>query len=342
MLQRVAAIFNKLSHKPLDVRGGNTAPGAVIQQFDYHGGANQRWIVKNEVSGPVVNGAQSAPLFSLSTLGQAVTVDPSDPTNVRVSQQPLARTPTFAAAAGQLWALEELPRSHPFDPRRYVIRNAREGSVLGLKSDSNADGVEVELGTFQNKDSQRWEILYQLNLQTLGSDDIIVVFNKNSHKCLDVPGSTLNDSDVQQFTYNGGRNQFWSLAPASFPPLQNRPARMILPVHASGLRALDLKEPSFRQVVQRPVSGVNRQAWSIFARPGFPVPDDFMIDNAVGPFFQHSLPGGTATGGSVLDVVNGTKNNGDAIQIFPPHFGPGQLWEIWVSEAYPDGFSWTT
>jgi hypothetical protein len=340
MLERIAVIFNTFSHKPLDVRGGITAPGAVIQQFNYNGGANQRWIVRDAGQGPIGNGP-AARRFFLSTLGQAMTVDPADPNHVRVSQQPLAPNATFAAAAGQLWALEELPRSDPFDPRRYLIRDARDGRVLGLQSENNTDGIEVELGDYQNKDSQWWEILYQLNLQTLGNTDIMVIFSKHSHKCLDVPGLTLNDADIQQFTYNGGRNQFWSLAPASAQlfPRPSRPVWMILPVHASGLRALDLKEPLFRQVVQRTISSVNRQAWTIFhyppLYPGFPVSSDFMIDNAISLFSQYQ----GSTSGLVLDVVNGTTNDGDTIQIHAPHFGPNQLWEIWVSEAYPEGFT---
>ena len=331
MPDRTVVIFNRFSHKPLDVRGGATAPGTIIQQFQYHGGANQRWTVRDAGQCPVAGGAVACMFASLSSAGQAMTMDSSDPANVKVLQQPLAPTNVFAEDYGQLWALEELHRSSSRDTRRYVIRNAKDGNVLGLKSESNADGIEVAVGPYQDKESQRWEILYQLNLQTVDANDIVVIFSKHSHKCLDVPGSTSNDVDIQQYTYNGGRNQFWSVGTTAFPTV-------MMPAHA--VRALDLKDPSSSdpsvpagarlQVVQRAPSGENRQKWGIHRRPD----GDFMIDNAIDPYSVFVGQRGTVFLGAVLDVVNGTKNDGDSIQLYTPHGGPNQIWEIWVSEPF--------
>src|SRR5262245_66129519 len=102
MPERTAVIFNRHSHKPLDVRGGSTAPGTKVQQFLHHGGANQRWTVRD--SGP--GGPQG---FTLSSLGQALTIDPRDVNKKNVSIEPPAANTAFADGIGQLWALEELP-----------------------------------------------------------------------------------------------------------------------------------------------------------------------------------------------------------------------------------------
>ena len=205
MVERVAVIFNRFSHKPLDVVGGSTAPGAGIQQYGYHGGDAQRWRIKDVGQGPVASGAHTMQTrFSISARGNAITVNTPD----TVWQQPLAPSTPFAAAAGQLWALEELPLGSALDTRRYVIRNTRDDTVLGLRTDDRDDHVPLSLGAYQNKESQRWEIVYELDLNRLDLNDIMAIFNKNSAKCLDVPGATGNDIDIQQYIYNGGRNQF--------------------------------------------------------------------------------------------------------------------------------------
>jgi hypothetical protein len=65
-----------------------------------------------------------------------------------------------------------------------------------MKGETRADGIEVELSADQTRTIQKWEVLYQLNLQTLDTTDIMVIFNKHSHKCLDVQASTRDRASV--------------------------------------------------------------------------------------------------------------------------------------------------
>ena len=140
-----------------------------------------------------------------------------------------------------------------------------------------------------------------------------------------MPGFSNTDIGIQQFTYNGGANQFWRITNG-----------VISPMHVPGMgltlrdpRGLNSSIPAVERmrVVQRPVPRQpdNSQLWFIVLMPGRS--SDFMINTAMSRMSRSG-------GGLVLDVVGGDSNDGTSIQAYATNFQANQLWEIWVREPF--------
>ncbi len=194
----------------------------------------------------------------------------------------------------------------------------------------------MALVTDQNHDSQKWEVLYRFADTTVRMNDLMVIFNRFSHKCLDVPALSPNAGiGIQQFTYNGGANQLWGAETSS--PTRLRPA------HTPGM-ALDVNDPFGTSPTTNPADLATR--YKVVQNPlpldtlGMPVytPSQFWdiaAISAAGGDFRISTRAFAVPGELVLDVVGGTRSDGGAIQVFSSHGGPNQIWEIWVSELFP-------
>jgi Ricin-type beta-trefoil lectin domain-like len=348
---KTALIFNHSGQNSLDIRmdGSN-----IIQQFAFNGGQSQRWQIQEAGLGPNVNGVNVPRFYILSILsGQAVTAGSSG-SIIQAAQDP---SPIFAHDFGQLWELEQLPQRSSLDVRLYRIRSTRDGLVLGL----NPNGTTaILLAPDAGLASQQWEILYKfepgytINRTVRTINNPVAIFNVLSQKCLDVPlPSSSSAQDIQQYTYNGGRNQFWAIDPIFISPNavngQSSTPTAIRPLHVPGM-ALDLKDPigtsgaplaDRMNVIQRSRSGVNTQGWifiPIYQFVGSDKPlifDNFLISNSFSPYNMFYNDNGPALEfGLVLDVVWGSLIDHGFIQVHRPHRGLNQRWEIWVSEPY--------
>lgn len=133
-------IVNQNSGKCLDLIGGNTANGAVINQYTYDGnGPNQRWALL-----PTENGNH----FKLISF---------------VSGKAMSIANDSTGTGAQLWAYDYAggDASQQFDlvPAGngwYNIKNVRSGLVLDVAGFSTADNAMVQQYTNNNTSNQKW------------------------------------------------------------------------------------------------------------------------------------------------------------------------------------------
>ncbi|MEC0229543.1 RICIN domain-containing protein [Paenibacillus alba] len=89
--------------------------------------------------------------------------------------------------------------------KTYSIGNRNSGKVLGIVSDSTADGGKIEQRSYSAAASQTWQFI------NAGSG-LYKIKNVNSLKLMDITGASLADGAQNiQWTPNNGTNQLWQL-----------------------------------------------------------------------------------------------------------------------------------
>jgi len=310
MIERIGVIFNIFSHKALDQAGRAFVDGDLAQQYQFHSGGNQRWRIIDtglpaEMHGISPALSVTARLVYLVASHSGKALAPSLVDATKVAQYRFEPAPVLARRRGQLWQVV------PVADGENVIRNVTSGTVMRLHAASQDDQVGAELGARNAQDAtQRWEVFYQY---ALGPSAVGPIFNKNSHKCLDVPNAdTGDDILIQQHIYNGGDNQKWVFAFSNV----GVPAT-IRSLHSSKPLALKPLPGENPRVVQRGTPPT--QNWALYVPTAG---SDF--------WFIASQEIWSGIGGPVMDVIWGSRDDGAQIQAHDRHGGDNQLWELWV------------
>ena len=179
-------ILNKLSGKALDVTGYSTADGAVIQQYSYLGGANQKWSLV-----PVGNGA-----YAIMNLLSGKVLDV---TRYSTAEGAVIQQWDYLGAGNQQWTLT------PVGGGYFAITNVLSGKVLDVTGYSLTSGAVIQQWDYLGGDNQKWQItnLQAYEIMSLGTNGV-----------LDVPsGIPDNGTPIQQWQFLNGANQKWYLIP---------------------------------------------------------------------------------------------------------------------------------
>ena len=184
-------IVNASSGKVLDDPAFSTSNGAVIQQFQPNGGANQRW---NLVSLP--NGNYEV----VNAYSGKVLDDPAFST----SNGTLIQQYQLNGGLNQQWKLVALANGN------FEVFNAFSGKVLDDPAFSTSNGTPIQQYQLNGGANQQWKLLAAGNAPVV--TDYVV--NASSGKVLDDPAfSTSNGTLIQQYQLNGGTNQRWVFVP---------------------------------------------------------------------------------------------------------------------------------
>jgi hypothetical protein len=182
-------IVNKNSGKVLDVFNDSTSDGALIQQWDYSGTANQQWQLV-----PVDNSGMYYEIVSENS-GKVLDVFNDSTSNGAVIQQW-----DYSGTANQQWQLVPVDKSG-----NYEIVSKNSGKVLDVLDVSSLDGALIQQWDYWGGDNQKWQLV-PINTQ------YYKIVNLNSGKVLDVVNdSSLDGALIQQWDYWGGLNQQWQL-----------------------------------------------------------------------------------------------------------------------------------
>ena len=185
-------MLNGTQEMCLDVPGGDTADQLRLQMFPCHGGPNQRWLLRFDLSGFVIVESES-------------THKCLDVPNVSTVQQ-------FGCHGGdnQRWQLFEDRETLRFSLRPKTARDR----CLHVADDNRMDLVACDSTPGAVRLSRaRWErenFEFRLQRSFIEADPLI---NEDRQFCLDVAGLSQNDGAIVQTSpCNGGRNQLWRIS----------------------------------------------------------------------------------------------------------------------------------
>lgn len=180
----------------LDVKGASTGAHAKVQSYACHGRDNQLWTITPTGDGHVYVRAKHS--------GLCLDVPGGSSGRVEIQQY------TCHRGDNQKWFLDEIT-GYVYGPdrhARHVLRNARHRDMcLFINSENKL--VQEFCSTNSPNIRHRW---FQFIAQESNFDDYELV-NARSGECLDVPGLSRGDVNVQDYPCNGGSNQTWRFRP---------------------------------------------------------------------------------------------------------------------------------
>lgn len=130
-------ILSKASEMALDVTDVSTADGALVQQWEYTGGNNQRWTIRDAGSG-YVNIVNAASGKALDVINGSTT------DGAGVQQWALTGT----GGNNQQWKLEAAGGGY------YKIVNKNSGKVLDIPGTSTMNGTKIQQWSYTGADNQ--------------------------------------------------------------------------------------------------------------------------------------------------------------------------------------------
>ncbi|WP_435318027.1 RICIN domain-containing protein [Haloarchaeobius sp. TZWSO28] len=189
--QELYKFINVRSGKALDVAGAADDNGANIHQWDYHGGANQKWKVEHQGDGKYNLIAQHS--------GKV-----ADIANFSTDRGGTIHQWEWNDAKNQKWFIE------PLDDGEYRVVSDYNGMVMEVPGGSTENGDDVRQWDSNDYPNQRWRI------ESTGTKSVqegeYKIVNVKSGKALDVADlSDDNGANVVQWEYNAGPNQRWQV-----------------------------------------------------------------------------------------------------------------------------------
>lgn len=132
-------IMAKSSGKVLDVMGASTTEGANVQQWDYTGGNNQKWVLRDAGGG----------YFNIINVNSGKGLDVA---NASVADGTNVQQWTVEGGGGnnQQWQLVASGAGY------YRIINRASGKVLDIESNSGVNGGNVQQWTYTGADNQQF------------------------------------------------------------------------------------------------------------------------------------------------------------------------------------------
>ncbi len=323
-------IVNALTGKVLEVAGGSTSNGQLIQQNALNGYEQQQWQF-------VPAGGGYYEIQNVLT-GKALDVVGGYTAGGTLIQQW-----DYLGTTNQQWQLM------PIDDVHNAIFNRNSGLVLDVRNGSTANGAQIQQWNYLGDQQQLWVLV------PVGSYNIT---NGLSSDVVDVPsGSTSNGTLLQQWTSNGYRQQQWQFVPVGggYYSIMNRNSGKVLDVVGGStnggalIQQWDYLGGLNQQWQIVPLDGTN---YKIVNRQSGDVLDDTNSSMTAGtPIQQWAFVGDknqiwqltpviyynvmNKNSGLVLDVVNGSGTDGALIQQWASNGFQQQQWQlVLVSNGY--------
>lgn len=189
----------------------------------------------------------------------------------------------------------------------YVIVNRNSGLVLDAAGASKNAGTSIDQWSYNGGYNQLWI------LRPYGPNDMIMSANEDPRSepvmYLDVyRGGLTNGTKIIQWTFNGGKNQQWNLAPIQpYYAIRNVNSGLVMDVKGGNSTA-------GANVIQWPYQGHNNQQWAVVADGTHNGTAVYQIVNL--------------NSGLVLDVYGGQKNAGAQVIQWSNHNGLNQQWYL--------------
>ncbi|MEG0775885.1 MAG: RICIN domain-containing protein [Raoultibacter sp.] len=272
------SLTNQHSLKTLDVADASVLPGANVQQWIFNGNSAQKWTITDSGDGSYVLRAGCSGLVLDAAWGGT-----TDGTNVQ--------TFTYNGTAAQKWCLSE---AAPLEAGMYTLASClSDRHVLDIAAGSKVDGANLQLYTANNTWAQKFMI------EPAGRG-YYTITSVNSKKCLDVTNAGMSEgTNVAQFTANGTDAQLWK-------PIYG-PYGYSFKSKCNGL-FLDVSNGNA-------VDGANVQVWSGNNSPAQAfrlAATTKSVNLNEGAYTIESL----SSPGSVLDIFQGSSDNGAALQLY--------------------------
>jgi len=231
-------IVNVSSGKVLDDPGFSTSNGAVIDQWQLNGGANQQWNfvplkdgydeVVNASSGKVLDD----PDFSTSNGTQIIQYQ-------------------LNGGLNQQWVFE--PGSNGYG----AIVNASSGKVLDDPNASTSNGAQIIQYQPDGGANQQWLLVAAGKAPAVTN----YLVNASSGKVLDDPDfSTSNGAIIQQYQLNWGANERWV-----FVPLADGNDLIVNANSGDVLDDPDFSDSNGTKIIQYQINDGLNQQWNIVA-----------------------------------------------------------------------------
>lgn len=203
------------------------------------------------------------------------------------------------------------PSYEKIEDGAYTIETAW-GKSLDIKGAGQGNGANVQVYDGNNSAAQRFTIRAAGQADT--GEWYYTIENVNSHKVLDcTDGQTANGTNVQQYAGNGTQAQQWFLRTVT---IDGREVVQIVSVKSG--RALDVQGGNRNNGANVQIYNVNgtlAQAWVLNRIVAVIEDGAYTIETA--------LPGGR-----VVDVLNGSPDDGAALQIYDGNGTPAQQYSI--------------
>lgn len=191
----------------------------------------------------------------------------------------------------------------------YTISSAvNSGQVVDVSNGSTDNGANIQI--YENNDSgaQIWKIEY-------GTDGLYTFTNIQSNKVLDVNGGNVyNGNNVQQYQSNGTLAQKWQIDSMNGT---YKISSALNKNYVLDLNNADSKNGSNIQIYQS--NNTKAQRW-IFTPYKFK--SDYLLPTGV-----YTISSAVNTG-QVVDVNNGSKDDGANIQIYQNNDTGAQIWKV--------------
>lgn len=288
------------SGRVLDVSNGSKAAGANLQQYAWNGTDAQLWRIIDAGDGNY---------YIRSKLGTVVDINKATAVSgANVQMENLSGRNT------QKWKIVKSPLQ-PISDGTYTFRiSSSKNQVLDITSGSTANGVALQLYTYNATEAQRFEVTY------LG--EYYKIVSEKSGKALQYDkNNTGNGSKITQSDWTGADNQLWKFVQAKGGTgyyIKSKTG-MVFDVTSGNIS-------SGTKIQAYTMNGTAAQKWTL------------RKEEAVKTV---NIPNGTYTiqtalnSARVLDVANGSTANKGNIRIYNGNDTDAQKFEITaVSDGY--------
>jgi hypothetical protein len=281
-------IVNAASGKVLDDPAFSTSEGTTIDQYQLNGGANQQWDVDYLSDGNVeiVNAASNQVLDDPDFSTSPHTIDQWD----------------WNGGFNQQWLLDQQPNGN------YVIVNSYSGMALADPNSSTSNSTPIIQYYQPGGYEQQWILVAAGQSANIEASNLV---NASSQQVLDDPDfSRADGTPMDQWDYNGGTNQIWTLNPLPDGnyQIQNEFNQKVLDDPASSTA-------DGTNVIQYDADGGANQEWTLV-----PLADgNYLIVNLAS--------------GNVLDDPGASTAQGQSIDLWQPDGGANQEWTLFDANA---------
>ena len=171
---------------------GNVTNGSDVRQYKVTNAARQLWTFHDEGNGYYsIRSARNSNMALDVTGGSA-----KDGTNIGVY--------SYNGSDAQLFSFEKTDGSRILPNGNYALQSSLDTKMaVEIANNSKDNAANVQLGTYNNKNKQKYYISY-------GGNGYYYIKNVRSGKCLDVAGgSSARGTNVWQYTPNSSNAQKW-------------------------------------------------------------------------------------------------------------------------------------